>query len=103
VVDASPAVRVECHSGYTYAERPVEFVWDERRYLVERVLNQWRLPDGPGFRVLTTAGEQFELTYSETKDEWSLHGLRPPLIPSSPSTGASQPPNPERKESQTDA
>ncbi len=68
-------VKVECYSGHTYAERPTAFVWQGRRYQVERVLQQWRSPDGPGFRLLTTDGGQFELTYDENQDEWSLHPL----------------------------
>jgi hypothetical protein len=62
---------VECYSGYAYAERPVAFVWQGRRYKVERVLKQWRAPEGPGFRVITHEGAQFELLYNESTQEWT--------------------------------
>ena len=65
-------VAVECYSGYAFAERPTAFVWQGRRYLIEEVLNQWRSPEGPGFRVLTAEGMQFELTYDATQDRWYL-------------------------------
>jgi hypothetical protein len=68
------SLEVECYSGHTFAERPTAFVWHGRRYQVERILKQWRSPDGPGFRLVTAGGEQFELIYHETKDEWSLIG-----------------------------
>ena len=66
------SIVVECYSGYTFAERPIAFVWEGRRYQIERILQRWRSPDGPGFRVLTADGAQYELTYSEAHDEWSL-------------------------------
>jgi len=72
-VNAPITVTVECYSGYTFAERPIAFVWNERRYRVERILKRWRSPHGPGFRVLTADNAQFELIYSTARDEWSLH------------------------------
>lgn len=66
-------VAVECYSGYTFAERPMAFVWEGRRYRVERVLRQWRSPDGSGFRVLTFDGAQFQLAYDKNQDRWFLH------------------------------
>ena len=63
---------VTCYSGHTYAERPVAFVWDGRHYSVERILKQWRTPDGPCFRVRTAGGVEFDLAYHETQDAWSL-------------------------------
>ena len=73
MVSSPITVTVECYSGYTFAERPIAFVWDGRRHRVERVLKRWRSPDGPGFRVLTANGVQFELTYGQARDEWSLY------------------------------
>jgi hypothetical protein len=71
----SPAVtvKVECYSGYTFAERPTGFVWGGKRHQIERILAQWRLPEGPGFRVVTTDGTQFKLTYNEIQDQWLLY------------------------------
>jgi len=73
VVNSPITVTVECYSGYTFAERPIAFLWDGRRHRVERVLKRWRSPDGPGFRVLTAAGAQFELIYGQARDEWTLY------------------------------
>ncbi len=73
MVNAPITVTVECYSGYTFAERPIAFVWNDRRYRVEQILKRWRSPQGPGFRVLTADNAQFELTYNTARDEWSLH------------------------------
>jgi hypothetical protein len=90
-------VAVECYSGHTYAQRPTAFFWGDQRYEIERILEQWRSPDGPGFRVVTTAGVRVELNYHEMRDEWSLQPL-----PGTP-TGARTADKRDRKENQVDA
>ena len=37
---------VQCHSGYTYAQRPVSFTHNGKDYQVERVITEKRLPEG---------------------------------------------------------
>jgi hypothetical protein len=90
-------VAVECYSGHTYAQRPTAFSWGEQRYEIARILEQWRSPDGPGFRVITTAGIRVELKYHEMSDEWYLK-----LLPDTP-TDAETPDKRDRKENQVDA
>lgn len=63
---------VECHSGYTYGERPVAFEWRGRRLRVAEVEATWRLPDGRAFRLRTDDGQVFELSYSEPDDVWHI-------------------------------
>ena len=64
---------VECHSGYTYAERPIALRWEGRRLAIEAIDARWRLPRGHGFRVRTEDGQIFELFYGELDDEWQVH------------------------------
>ena len=63
---------VECHSGYTYAERPVAFDWDGERLEIVEVEARWRAPEGRCFRVRVEDGREFELIYGELKDEWRI-------------------------------
>lgn len=63
---------VECHSGHTYAQEPRAFAWEGERQVVAQVLDRWRLPVGPAFRVRTTAGQHFELRYDEAEDQWHI-------------------------------
>jgi hypothetical protein len=63
---------VECHSGYTYAEKPVALHWQGSRLEIERVEAQWRIPGGRRFRVLTKDGQRFTLFYGELYDEWRV-------------------------------
>lgn len=63
---------VECHSGFTYAERPTALTWQGRRLEVEAILGRWRLPDGRRFRVRTRNGFLFDLFYDELRLEWRI-------------------------------
>ncbi len=64
---------VECHSGYTYAERPVAFHWEGKRREIVEVIKEWRIPGGHCFRVKTLENETFELFYGELYDEWRVN------------------------------
>jgi len=63
---------VECHSGYTYGERPVAFQWEGERLIVAEIEARWRLPRGPAFRVRTQDDRVFELFYNEPQGEWVI-------------------------------
>ncbi|MBN2387795.1 MAG: hypothetical protein JXB85_12325 [Anaerolineales bacterium] len=65
-------VLVACHSGHEYAERPTALTWQGQSLKVEAVLARWRAPGEKWFRVRTTDGQFFELTYDEVADEWRI-------------------------------
>lgn len=67
------APTVECISSSIYPERPIALIWDGQRQEVKAIEAQWRTPEGVGFRVLTTDGQNFELFYGESTDEWNIH------------------------------
>ena len=70
---------VECHSGYTYAERPVALTWQGQRLIIAEILSQGRTPQAKWFRVSTTDGQVFELSFVEaagerpSEHEWHIH------------------------------
>jgi len=66
---------VECHSEYTYAERPVALRWQGERLAIEEVEQRWRIPGGLRFRVRVADGRVFELFYGELYDEWRISPL----------------------------
>ncbi len=66
---------VECHSDYTYPERPTALTWEGQRLEVADVLREWRSPSGKGFRVRTIDGQEFELLYYEDANEWQIHRM----------------------------
>lgn len=59
------AEQIEFFSGHTYAQRPVAFTWEGRKYQVETILSEWKTPDGKIFLVCTTSDEEFELVYQD--------------------------------------
>ncbi len=64
--------KVECHSGYTYADRPIAVTWEAKRLEVSDILAEWRTPMEKHFRVRTLGGQTFELLWSELSDEWQV-------------------------------
>lgn len=66
---------VECHSGYTYAERPTALNWEGARLTIDEIEAQWRIPGGRRFRVRTQDGRCFELFYGELYAEWRIHEI----------------------------
>ncbi len=65
-------MRVECRSEHEYAERPIALTWEGQRRQISQILSRWRTPGEKHFRVRTTEGETFELTYVELSDEWTI-------------------------------
>ena len=63
---------VVCHSGYTYAERPIALRWEDTRLEIVEVESRWRIPGGLRFRVRVEDGREFELFYGELYDEWRI-------------------------------
>jgi hypothetical protein len=64
---------VECHSGYTYAEKPIALQWEQQRLEISDILAEWRIPGGHCFRVKTRDNQTFELFYGELYDEWRIN------------------------------
>jgi hypothetical protein len=69
-------VKVECHSGYTYPERPTAIVLDGRRLEIAQIISEARTPSGMYFRVKTADDRELDLEYDEEKDEWKNTNLR---------------------------
>lgn len=66
---------VECHSGFTYAEKPITLTWNGQRLEIEEILSAWRTPGERRFRVRTRDLRTFELAYCEADDEWQIQPL----------------------------
>jgi hypothetical protein len=67
--------RVECHSGYQYAERPVALEWEGQRLEITEVETQWRSPSEHCFRVRVQDNRRFEICYGELNDEWRINPI----------------------------
>ncbi len=74
-------VQVESYSGYRGAERPISFLFQGRRFMVDEVERSW-VEDEADLRahkrifiVTTRDGARFKLSYSERTDTWWLEEL----------------------------
>jgi hypothetical protein len=63
---------VECHSGYTFPQRPKAIRKDNERLEIEVIETEWRSPQGKFFRVKTIDGSIFVLFYDEANDNWQI-------------------------------
>jgi hypothetical protein len=66
---------VECRSDTEFAERPLAVTWQGQRFEIAEILARWRGPGEKGFRVKTTSGQAFELSYREVPDEWLIQPM----------------------------
>lgn len=66
---------VECRSDTAFAERPLSLTWQGCKYEIAEIIARWRGPAERGFRVKTTDGCAFELTYWEIPDEWQVQPI----------------------------
>ncbi|MGD0877885.1 MAG: hypothetical protein ABSA01_07040 [Anaerolineales bacterium] len=66
---------VECHSGFTYADKPVALQWENRRLEITGITSHWLSPQARHFRVCTSSGQEFELSYQEADNEWQIKEL----------------------------
>ncbi len=65
-------VVVECHSGYTFPQRPQTIHKDNEQFEIETIETEWRSPQGKFFRVKTVDGSIFVLFYDEASDKWQI-------------------------------
>ena len=66
---------VECRSDSEYAERPLALTWEDHHFEIAEIVARWRGPHEKGFRVKTTSGQAFDLTYRELPDEWLVQPI----------------------------
>jgi len=65
-------LKVNCYSGYTYAERPASFLWQDIEYKVQEIEKAWQEPGERHFQLRTQDNKLFQLCYNETQRQWSL-------------------------------
>jgi len=63
---------VECHSGFTYADKPIAITWESQRLEIIEITAQWRSPEARHFRVRTSNEQEFELSFREADNEWQI-------------------------------
>ena len=62
-------LEVECYSGYKADEKPISFILDGKKLMVEKVIDQWRNPEFDYFKVLADDGKAYLLRNDEINGE----------------------------------
>lgn len=65
-------IKVECYSGYRVDERPVSFISDGKKFMVSKIIEQWRSPDADHFKVLADDGKGYLLVHNNINDDWVM-------------------------------
>jgi len=52
---------IHFYAGSSAAQRPIAFTVGDRKFTVDRVIAEWRSPDGKFFLVQTPDGQVFSL------------------------------------------
>ena len=68
-------IKVECYSGYKADERPVSFISGDRKFMVDKIIEQWRSPDADYFKVQADDGKGYLLKHDTVKDDWILEKM----------------------------
>ena len=72
-------IEVESYSGYKLHESPRAFIYKEKEYIIQDILDRWyeggTKPDAPiinYFKVRTDNGTQYLIRYDSFHDEWTM-------------------------------
>ena len=65
-------IKVECYSGYRADERPVNFIVNGRKLVVQQIMEQWRSPDSEYYKVLADDRRVYLIMHDNGKDHWIL-------------------------------
>ena len=69
---SDPVEPVRCRAEFRNPQFPVEFTWDGRLLLVEKILTEARTPSGINFRVATTEQETYTLEFDFSSQTWRI-------------------------------
>ncbi len=65
-------IKVSAYSGYKANERPLFFVLDGRKYIVNEVLEQWYEEEDDYFRIMADDGCKYSLKWNRKQDLWFI-------------------------------
>jgi hypothetical protein len=73
------SIEVESYSGYKLHESPRVFIYKNKKYIIQEVIDRWyeggSKPDAPiinYFKVRADNGNQYLIRYDSYHDEWTM-------------------------------
>ena len=71
-----PLVEVQCYAGYRADERPISFILDDRKYIIEHIIDRWRSPEFEFFKVSADDDKVYLLKHDMRRHEWACENVR---------------------------
>jgi len=68
-------IEVECYSGYKADEKPISFILNGKKYMVEKIIDQWRSPEFEYFKVQADDEKAYLLRNDGRNGEWTLEKI----------------------------
>ena len=65
-------LKVSAYSGYKMNERPLYFILNERKFMVNQIVDSWRDPDHDCFKVKSDDKKEYILKWNRMLDQWFL-------------------------------
>jgi hypothetical protein len=72
-------IEVQCYSGYKADERPLSFVLDGKKLMIDKIIDRWRTPGYDFFQVVADNGKTYLLKNDRESGRWVLE-----KVPGSP-------------------
>jgi len=63
---------VGCHAGYSGCDYPSKVLWNGTRVVVDRILREFRLPEGKTWQVITAQGNELKLSFITRDQRWTV-------------------------------
>ena len=57
------SIQVQYYSGYKADEKPISFILDGNKLIVEKIIDQWRSPEFDYFKVMADDGKGYLLKH----------------------------------------
>ena len=67
-----PAIEVQCFRGYDFDGRPISFILNEKKLVVEKIIDQWRGQGVAYYKVVADDRKGYLLIRDENRDDWAL-------------------------------
>jgi hypothetical protein len=67
-----PTIKVECYAGYKPDEKPVSITLDDKKLMIDKIIDQWRGPEFEYFKVVADDGKAYLLRHGGISGEWAL-------------------------------
>ena len=67
-----PLIEVQCFCGYEFDDRPISFILNEKKLVVEKIIDQWCGQGFAYYKILADDSKGYLMIRHENKHDWAL-------------------------------